>query len=800
MSAADLMRQSRDDLARHLDGHHDELRAALESQIDGLQRLFSDNASDAIEAIGVHGERVGQHVAASLRSFDETLVAHGGELAQQIASHSDRFTGAVDEKLGAVESAFTIHGTAFTEKLAARANETAETMERHIGEFERRATNSATFATQALEDLVGRLETGLETRANGLNESLARNALATAKALADGVAEINRGLGEGVRALNATLDPGAIDERLGARIAEINAALETRLRDLAQTLASRTQDLHDTLSGRAGDLHALFDTKGPALVDLLGAKHAEIAQAFDQSNQTLHATIEGGTARSIQSLLGANDMVKSDVAEVLERLARMNESLNMVVGGATRGLAELETNLTDRVQEIHGAMGSMSAQVTALNLTSNNTISGVERLNNQIEHHRATLSETIETLSQTQSQFDDSLERRRATLEKLVAGMSTKTEEFDAAANAFAHLVEETFGKIESRARDTGGFLVDSTREIAGLVERQFGEVRDAGGKERERTAAALRAAYDQASAEMNEIFGQAVEKFRASAADMRGMSTEIQRELDATREEVRRGALELPQETAQQAAAMRRVVAEQIKALNDLTDIVARSGRVYDLAEPVAAPAVARAEPPRQIATPAARPAMANAAQAEPAFRSRPSNGEYDEQPRARVPAAAPIARPAPPAPQASNARGPGWITDLLARASREEPEPPRAPSRPAARAPQSLDTISLDISRMVDAEAARDAWESYYRGETGAFTRDLYTPQGRATFEEIGRRYVNEPEFRESVDRYSQEFERILANVAREDRDGSRIRAYLASDSGKVYTLLAHAAGRLD
>ena len=32
-----------------------------------------------------------------------------------------------------------------------------------------------------------------------------------------------------------------------------------------------------------------------------------------------------------------------------------------------------------------------------------------------------------------------------------------------------------------------------------------------------------------------------------------------------------------------------------------------------------------------------------------------------------------------------------------------------------------------------------------------------------------------------------------------SKNDRDGSGLRSYLVSDTGKVYTLLAHAAGRL-
>ena len=47
--------------------------------------------------------------------------------------------------------------------------------------------------------------------------------------------------------------------------------------------------------------------------------------------------------------------------------------------------------------------------------------------------------------------------------------------------------------------------------------------------------------------------------------------------------------------------------------------------------------------------------------------------------------------------------------------------------------------------------------------------------------------------------VDRYIAEFERLLDEVAREDRGPQALRGHLTSETGLVYTLLAHAAGRL-
>ncbi len=47
--------------------------------------------------------------------------------------------------------------------------------------------------------------------------------------------------------------------------------------------------------------------------------------------------------------------------------------------------------------------------------------------------------------------------------------------------------------------------------------------------------------------------------------------------------------------------------------------------------------------------------------------------------------------------------------------------------------------------------------------------------------------------------MDRYCLDFEKLLDDVARSDRDDMMVQTYLSSDTGKVYTMLAHASGRL-
>ena len=109
-----------------------------------------------------------------------------------------------------------------------------------------------------------------------------------------------------------------------------------------------------------------------------------------------------------------------------------------------------------------------------------------------------------------------------------------------------------------------------------------------------------------------------------------------------------------------------------------------------------------------------------------------------------------------------------------------------------------ESLNSLSVDIARAIDHDASVDLWRRYQRGERDVFTRRLYTLKGQQTFDEIKRKYEREPEFRTAVDRYISDFEKLLADVARNDRDKVMTQTYLTSDTGKVYTMLAHAAGR--
>jgi hypothetical protein len=243
---------------------------------------------------------------------------------------------------------------------------------------------------------------------------------------------------------------------------------------------------------------------------------------------------------------------------------------------------------------------------------------------------------------------------------------------------------------------------------------------------------------------------------------------------------------MELPEETRTSAAAMRRVVAEQIEALSELNAIVRAQSATHDLSDrrPAAPRAEPRPEPVRAAEQPRPAPAPVQAPPAQPA--PAPRTVTVAEAPRVVT---APVAEA--PKPKTDDANG-GWLRDVLRNAN--------APAAAPAAAPvQNLTSLTDEIARAIDPAALSEAWEQYQMGAQNVFSRRIYTLTGQSTFDQVKRRITSDVEFGKNAMSYMTEFEQLLQRAAQGGDPVGETRAILLSDRGKVYTMLAHASGRL-
>ena len=379
---------------------------------------------------------------------------------------------------------------------------------------------------------------------------------------------------------------------------------------------------------------------------------------------------------------------------------------------------------------------------------------------NRFDEHGRLLANASNLIGAAQSNFEHTLERQ-SSLEDLAVGLVKKSEDLERVMKSFEDLVGTALEKAEGRTL----------------------------------------ASTDKIRTSITEVVESATKRFAEATEEMRRTAASIKNELEDTRAELKKGAIDMPVEAKETTTAIRRAVSEQINALKELSDIVAKSGRMFDVSDrtpPRPAPAAPPAAPVARAPEPPRRPA------APPVVERRATHAET--APRGTID----LERPAeanPPRGGTAQPQQAGWVRDLLRGASREEDETPAEPARPQPAAGQrspihvveSLNSLSVDIARAIDHEASIELWDRYRRGERDVFTRRLYTLKGQQTFDEIRRKYQNDAEFRTAVDRYCDDFEKLLKDITRNDRDNIMTQTYLTSDTGKVYTMLAHAAGRL-
>src|SRR5262249_30825240 len=142
--------------------------------------------------------------------------------------------------------------------------------------------------------------------------------------------------------------------------------------------------------------------------------------------------------------------------------------------------------------------------------------------------------------------------------------------------------------------------------------------------------------------------------------ASMKQMASEMHHELEATRGELRRGVLEMPQEAAESTAQMRKVIVDQIEALAELNRIVAHHGRGLDVVSSGARPSVQRQEEPVLAAV---------GGRNEPRMRDGNSASTLPPPDLGMGASRRTEAPPVSPASSDPN-RGDSWLSDLLSRA----------------------------------------------------------------------------------------------------------------------------------
>jgi len=734
-----------------------------------MDRTIADRIEQASTTITARANELGQ----TFDQADQTLNSRIGSAANMLSTRAAEFGNAFEVAERRIASQI----EASADQLNSRVGDVVgafENIDRQLAE--RTNLTSAEMADRArsIEDALHNLENRLADSANSVITNVESQVDAVERRLAEGAEVVGQKLVDQVAVSEAQLASranviaetfAAVNTHIGQRTNEAAASFDKHTRDLNDMLAARTAEIGRVLDEQARPLVARFAESGGELQQNLEAATHAASERLRSENAALVNALASRTAETLSAVEGARVSLSDSVDELLKRLTASSSSLGQLINVAQSNLGDLEDRLAGTTQSF-AATTEKSAQtfassariidVNATRLTelSSKTLKDIASIAHRFDDHSRVLNSASDLLGSAQSNLASTLDERQAALETLAVNLVKKSDDIEGVMRAFEELIGKTFEKADGRTRQ----------------------------------------ATENMRSAISEVVEGATQRFADATQEIRRTASLIRTELDETRSELRKGVLDLPEETKETTTAMRRAVSEQINALKELSDIVARSGRsASDQTGQPRRPAPAPA--PRQAAPQAPQRAVAPPPAPEPIVEARP--------------APAPAPRQATPAakqrtPVETPAQTGGWVSDLLRRASDETPAR-AAPVQPAPtqRSPlhvvESLNSLSVDIARAIDHDASIELWDRYRRGERNVFTRRLYTLKGQQTFDDIRRKYQTEPDFRSAVDRYCDDFEKLIADVTRNDRDSMMAQTYLSSDTGKVYTMLAHASGRL-
>jgi hypothetical protein len=263
----------------------------------------------------------------------------------------------------------------------------------------------------------------------------------------------------------------------------------------------------------------------------------------------------------------------------------------------------------------------------------------------------------------------------------------------------------------------------------------------------------------------MNEIMSGTAQDFQQTAQNMRATAQQVVTDIAAVRAEVNSAILDLPDETRANADAMRKVVSDQIAALTALADVIKKQAGGLDISGP------GLYAPSPKDETDAGSPSSNGSSGASPPLTVVPTNDSRDLSDAGAHPGNG---------AEKNNAEVAG---DL---------------SHETESLMQKLNGVARDLVEVTDGTVPADLEQRYLAGESHVYTHRLFEERGSRVRRMIRNRYHDDKTLRERVDSYVRLFERLLDRVSSTSHGKELADACLASESGKLYLLMANASGR--
>lgn len=628
------------------------------------------------------------------------------------------------------------------------------------------------------------------------------------------------------------------EDHAARSLTKLGRAIRREL-DLFNTSIESASARMSTLESQANERLALIERTSTAAQERVDRATGKLGSEREKLAQFTHALD--------QAVLAASEILTQRLQDAKLAARDASQSLHAEHGAITGLISTLQAASTTVAAKASESAKEIERQAQRLDAASEAAAARSEQVVARHERQRAALAETIDRLKQENDHMARALDYQREGLNKLVTVMVDETKKIGTFTVEGARRLDETAAIMAQR-------IVETTQ----LFTRESEKLRTS----TELTTSGLEQAMQTIRSTGDSSF-DAAGRLGSVLISLRETAASASQQIEGTVGRLGKLLQDLPAEAAGHAQHLRTMLDQQAGAMSDLSSRVSVAfDRVQAIETNKHQPAASLRAPPQQQSIPNfSVPPAGHLAPPGRGQQPQQAGDQMAGEPRgwfglAKRFVRAPGEGPDLPLDERSGGNGNGWdMKSLLAAAEHEKPQPThtrridprldrtqthpashepglrqqpqhpqqhrahpsqqgpqpaqgRAPAAPMGDAAshtssrhmiETLQAMAIDLDRFLEDDPPLDLLRRYRNGERNVFARRLVSILGREQTERIGRKYREDGEFRDTVDRYIQQFETLMEQTARSDRENVLVETYLTSQTGKVYVALASAIGRL-
>ncbi|CAF26028.1 hypothetical protein [Bartonella quintana] len=541
-----------------------------------------------------------------------------------------------------------------------------------------------------------------------------------------------------------------LKNNLGYQLSDVSNHLEEASKQTATQISGHVEkltELTNYLNQAAQNTTESISHLTQHISEQLSLSTQDAEQRIYAQNESLVNSLTQTNSETLQTVTAMKEDLVNNISSILKQLNQsiysFHENSNILLSTVQNIDGQFSETANNFFRKTNQAAEHLSASNQALNNNvevlqglSQNIFEKIGHITSTFGEHAKTLSETIHILEKSENSLSTTLEEKHKTLSALSSALVSKSNEINKLIEYYENVLSLAFERTDTNTRNSTHSLQQS----------------------------------------LNQLINEASTRFSGAAEDIRRSADEIRSELSKINNDINESVQNLPEKTKETTQTIRHALNEQITALKDLVSVTQKSDQK------------------------SAKEQLIPITSTSSTFnRSDSASPEIVKK----------IVPPEPVLQQnQSKKRQNKWVSNLLERVSREEalyekmPDdavfaPVQTKQRPVSSG--SLNALAAGIVRSINHNAVIDLWDHYRRGQKNIVIERLYTLKGRAIFETVKKNYMSDVHFKNSVNQYIADFEKLLRDVSRSSGSSNSVRKYLISDTGKVYTLLAHASGRI-